>query len=101
MRVRVRVCASLPAGRGLRRVRRLDFTRYVTLVLQDAAFDAGAVQLVVLEGSGSYPQTTPQTDHLANQTANLMFYPPRPTEEGGLTGEGRVLVCSNLHWCGM
>ena len=27
-----------------------------------------------------------------------MFYPPKPRAQGGKTGRGRVLVCSNLHW---
>ena len=35
---------------------------------------------------------------LRDRVANLIFYPPRPTSDGGLTGAGRVLVCSNYHW---
>ena len=58
----------------------------------DAAFEAGAVQLVVNEGEQ-------RTALLPQRVAKLVFYPPRPTAEGGVTGRGRVLVCSNYHWC--
>ena len=62
----------------------------------DAAFDAGAVQLVVNEGArGQGGESTPL---LPRRLANLVFYPPRPTAMGGVTGRGRVLVCSNYHW---
>lgn len=63
----------------------------------DQAFEAGAVQLVVNEGSSSSRSTT---NLLERRRANLVFYPPDPTGESGATvvGRGRVLVCSNYHW---
>lgn len=30
--------------------------------------------------------------------SKLVFYPPRLLSHGGVTGKGRVLVCSNFHW---
>ena len=39
---------------------------------------------------------------LHDGVASLLFYPPSTAEEGGrdsgVTGRGRVLVCSNYHW---
>ena len=55
----------------------------------DRAFDAGAVQLVVNEGrTGSAHELA----LLPQCVAKLVFYPPRPMAEGGVTGRGRVLV---------
>lgn len=28
----------------------------------------------------------------------LLFYPPKSVANGGVTGKGRVLICSNYHW---
>ena len=55
----------------------------------DQAFDAGAVQLVVNEGRPGSPL---ELALLSQHVAKLVFYPPRPTTEGGVTGRGRVLV---------
>ena len=55
----------------------------------DQAFDAGAVQLVVNEGRPGSPL---ELALLSQHVAKLVFYPPRPTAEGGVTGRGRVLV---------
>jgi len=30
--------------------------------------------------------------------SSLVFYPPQGAKAGGVTGRGRVLVCSNYHW---
>ena len=57
----------------------------------DEAFEAGAVQLVVHEGDS-------RLNLLPKRLANLVFYPPRSAAKGGVTGLGRVLVCSNYHW---
>lgn len=66
----------------------------------DQAFEAGAVQLVVNEGSSSARSTI---NLLERRRANLVFFPPDtdPTAESGgatVVGRGRVLVCSNYHW---
>ena len=37
-------------------------------------------------------------DHVQARTGTLLYYPPRRVADGGVTGRGRVLVCSNLHW---
>ena len=58
-----------------------------------AAFADGAVQLVTCSG---------RRNLLHDGVASLLFYPPSTAEEGGrdsgVTGRGRVLVCSNYHW---
>jgi len=38
------------------------------------------------------------TEHSEDDLATLVFYPPRSVAHGGVTGKGRVLVCSNYHW---
>ena len=49
------------------------------------AFLLGAVQLVTRRG---------QLNLLEQRRATLVWYPPRTP----VTGKGRILVCSNLHW---
>lgn len=45
---------------------------------------------VILNRSSS-PEHSPQL-------ATLVYYPPCPVARGGVSGNGRVLVCSNYHW---
>lgn len=56
----------------------------------DAAFTQhGAVQLTSEFRGRSLLRT---------RRATWMFFPPRALEAGGVTGSGRVLVCTNYHW---
>ena len=52
------------------------------------AFEKGATQLVCSSG---------RRNLLADGVATLVWYPPNDSEQG-VTGKGRVLVCSNFHW---
>jgi hypothetical protein len=55
----------------------------------DEAFERGAVQLT---------RKYQQCNLLEQRRGTWLFWPPRPVESGGLTGRGRVLLCSNYHW---
>ena len=52
------------------------------------AFEKGATQLVCSSG---------RRNLLADGVATLVWYPPNDSEQG-VTGKGRILVCSNFHW---
>lgn len=63
------------------------------LAKPEAFEDYGAVRLVT-QGRG----TRLLTEQLAEPTSDtLLFYPPN-TSQRGVTGKGRVLLCSNYHW---
>ena len=80
-----RLVVAGPFG-GVPTLPNLGETLYSVL---DAAFERGAVQLTS-EYRGR--------QLLRDRKAALMFYPPRSIDAGGVTGRGRVLVCSNYHW---
>lgn len=73
------------APRSFRNVGESFFT------VQPDALAKGAVQLVTRAGSSGQ-------DLQQHKIATLVFFPPKPLSDGGVTGAGQCLVCSNLHW---
>jgi len=105
---------------GLETVPHAAFKDQATYILEHVASEAGvAVQSELLMGPfghvdrfanmgesifkvldaalhfGAVPLTRPE---LEQSKSTLVFYPPSIDRAEGVTGKGRVLVCSNYHW---
>merc|ERR1711879_763580 len=59
--------------------------------------NTGESRFRILEGAIRFGAVQ-LTEHQGDDLATLVFYPPRSVAHGGVTGKGRVLVCSNYHW---